>query len=805
MTTASSPSIPSRRNDVEGAVILRWVSEFAWRTEDARTPLYGVVLDNATGRTHIAYNAEQLREGEALVTTYRAGKNKSQGRDGWCVIFSHPLRRDDRGKPLRVRRGLGTKDDAEADLLVEQMDRLLADRSYWTPAAHDRAIRDGIDARIAAIFFDDIDPTTADAWSSRDSAIPIPGRDQGFVKVQLLGPTGAGKTTLLRQLIGTDPVTERFPSTSTAKTTIFDIEIVCMDGPYRAVVSFHGRDRTRAYVEDCVVAAVSAVGEEAEATVVARRFLEHHEQRFRLSYLLGTTVTEGTDEDDDLENGDEETRLSAVSEIDEVERKQLADRLQAYLARITQIGEAARTRLGDVFDIPAEGLRPTDRDAFLELLEELLRDDGDLHALVDDVFDDVESRFKYLEVGALERDRSGWPTQWTDESNERSDFIRTINRFSSNYAPHFGRLLTPLVQGMRVAGPFVPDWYHKADIPRIVFMDGEGVGHTPESAASLSTAVTKRYERSDLILLVDNAMQPMVAGPIALLRSLSSSGHEEKLAVVFTHFDQVRGDNLPNRKAKQDHVFASLENALRGVGDALGAGVARSLRRNLNKRVFFVSDIDAAISSKNRATLAELKGLVDVIAAAISPAPLITAVPVYDLANLVLAANGAAAQFHESWETRLPGEHWTRIKALARRLGFFQQDEYDTLRPAADLIRFITEQVWRFIESPRSWEPAAPSEEERQLAVNQIAREFFSRLHVLVPERLMHKQLQEWQSAYDLRGAGSGNRRKDSVRFIYNAAARVSGAFPVPEAADFLDSIRSVFRQSAEAAGAKVA
>src|SRR4051794_21954935 len=161
-------------------------------------------------------------------------------------------------------------------------------------------------------------------------------------------------------------------------------------------------------------------------------------------------------------------------------------------------------------------------------------------------------------------------------------------------------------------------------------MDGEGIGHTPESAASLSTAVTKRYERSDLILLVDSAMQPMVAGPLALLRSLASSGHEEKLVVVFTHFDQVRGDNLPNRKAKEDHVFASLENALRGVGDALGAGVARSLRRNLDKRVFFVSNIHEA-SLKNRATLADLKGLVELMEAAIAEGPAVTAVPIYDL------------------------------------------------------------------------------------------------------------------------------------------------------------------------------
>jgi hypothetical protein len=44
-----------------------------------------------------------------------------------------------------------------------------------------------------------------------------------------LGTTGAGKTTVVRQLIGTDPNRERFPSTATAMTTIHDAEIEMRD------------------------------------------------------------------------------------------------------------------------------------------------------------------------------------------------------------------------------------------------------------------------------------------------------------------------------------------------------------------------------------------------------------------------------------------------------------------------------------------------------------------------------------------------------------------------------------------------
>src|SRR5437588_4725235 len=96
----------------------------------------------------------------------------------------------------------------------------------------------------------------------------MPGQEEGYARVQLVGTTGAGKTTLLRQLIGTDPKRDRFPSTSTAKTTTFDIEIICSDGPYLGVVSFLSRERVRLYIEERVTAAVTAAAEGSKDSVV---------------------------------------------------------------------------------------------------------------------------------------------------------------------------------------------------------------------------------------------------------------------------------------------------------------------------------------------------------------------------------------------------------------------------------------------------------------------------------------------------------------------------------------------------------
>ena len=43
-----------------------------------------------------------------------------------------------------------------------------------------------------------------------------------------------------------------------------------------------------------------------------------------------------------------------------------------------------------------------------------------------------------------------------------------------------------------------------------------------------------------------------------------------KLHILFTHFDQVQGDNLPTFSAREEHVLASVENVLKAIGDELG-------------------------------------------------------------------------------------------------------------------------------------------------------------------------------------------------------------------------------------------
>jgi len=714
------------------------------------------------------------------------------------------------GRPgLRVRRGLGTDNQSEAKARVGQLNEILSNKDYWRLSAKETAVRQ-FHPKVVSAFYDSIEVKAEDPWTVREGILPLPEPEDGYSHVQLVGVTGSGKTTLLRQLIGTDPKEERFPSTSTAKTTTFDMEIILASGTYRCVVSFLERNLVRFYIGECVAAAVSAAVEKRPENEVVRRFLEHSEQRFRLSYLIGSwTPNENDLEDDDL---DSEIVKDQDSEINNEEHAQIRKRLYSFVDRIFSLSNRLCDYVARELEVDPNNLRPEEHDTFLELVQDSICDDEEAQLLVDDILTEIESKFALLQDGEFKYDSSEWPTHWTYEATDRRSFLKTVNRFSSNYSSNFGKLLAPVVQGLRVIGPFSPAWDEGQEIPRLVLIDGEGLGHTPASATSLPTTITCRYDIADIILLVDNATQPMQAAAQAVLRSVLSGGHESKLAIVFTHFDQVTGVNLPDVRARKDHVRASLENALGALEESLGSVSAGRVRRRLDGRIFFLSKIQVPLSSKNKLTVKSLNDLMVIFRSAIKPSKIERATPIYDLANLILSLRLATEQFHESWNAKLgltykPGlskEHWTRVKALSRRFAYQWEDQYGDLRPVADLIALLSERLSRFIDNPCEWKPADPPEDARDVAVECVAQEVYSRLHTLIKDRLFHNQVHAWGAAYAYRGTGSTMLRARDVRDIYETTAPIPGETPSSDSNHFLDIVRDLFRKAAQAAEAEI-
>lgn len=742
--------------------------------------------------------------------SYRASLSKTQGRQSYSIIFRHPVRKDrNTGKPgLRVRQGLGTKDEKEASRLVEQMNELLADPEYRTLASQAVA-KDRFDSRVVDIFYHDLVPQPTDFLEERNRVIPLPSsKDSDYRSALLLGTTGAGKTTLLRQLIGTHPTKERFPATSTSKTTVADTEILIAKGEFSAVVTFMERDEVRDYLEECISKAVLIAYQNKPDPAILRALLQHVDQRMRFNYILGNGPFEEDgdfdDEDEDEDEGEEtdslDHDLGLASSDPTFDLDKTNELLLRAVAKAKNIAQEQGEKLKEELNATEESDQRVVDELFEDELDRILRQDEEYHTIADELMDEIEIRFRALTQGNIGRTKQGWPIHWEFTASDRNSFIKEILRFSSNYAPLFGTLLTPLVNGIRVKGPFSPLWDKSAFQP-LVLMDGEGLGHTPDSSSSLSTRVIRRMGEVDAIILVDNATQPMQAGPVAALRSLIQTGNIKKLLTTFTHFGEAKADNLPNIRAKREHVLASVENVMTSLGDDLGPNVERTLRVQLDSKCYFLGGIDKVLDptkKRGQQSIEQLKQLLLAIKNIIERPEPIEARPVYDRMNLALAIKEAADQFQGMWLPRLgrkhksgiDKEHWTRIKALSRRLATGWADEYDNLRPVSDLHKQLGELIYKTIQEPIRWEGEKPEEDEQQQILDKLSSSISPKLLELASRKIWVEKSEEWQTAYNQGGPGSTFIRAEIIdESIYRKAAPVPSLTPSPDRNKFLHEV----------------
>lgn len=417
-----------------------------------------------------------------------------------------------------MRQGLRTRDPVEAEKLRNQLNELLADGRYHDAAARAESER-RFDERVVEIFFYKMVPEETDYRTVRNNFIRLPNfADDGYRSILLLGTTGAGKTTLGRQLIGTDPETERFPSTSTAKTTVHDIEIVVASGPWKGIATFASMEEVREYLSECASAAVLAA------------------------------------------------------------------------------------------------------------------------------------------------------------------------------------------------------W-----------------------------------------------------------------------------------------------------NVLASIGEDLGPFAERALRKRLENARVFLAGIDRSVSGATKEgarTIAQLEKLLILIDEVVERPEPSKAKPYYDRMNLVLAVRAAAEGFHDAWFPRLGlqhktgvgKEHWTRVKALSRRLATGMADHYDSLQPVADLRKELQDRIYVFVQNPLKWEGKEPEDDEKQVVFDALADAIARRMLVLASQRVWKEKGREWQSAYDKQGRGSTYERAEIIGTqIFAPAAPIPDVTPSIDRNQFLREVASEVTAAADECGAMLA
>lgn len=653
----------------------------------------------------------------------------------------------------------------------------------------------------------------------RESVIPLPKREDGYRRVLMLGTTGAGKTTVVRQLLGTHPKTERFPSTSTAKTTVADTEIIPVDGPdFRAVVTFMPQYEVEDHLLDNVMAAAQAIFEGADDQLAYQKLLDHEGQRFRLSYLLGRPVVEGDDviEDDDQIDDDiidddieDDNSVGASSVVeDSLPNVDVAHsrRVVEHAVRLVR-GIVNTATLRDVVAPGDEEFSDEDNDdnAVYEALQEAVANSPTTETVVGMLVKEVADRFTAFPYGEFEFDEEGWPSLWTQTSSDRRRFLAELSTFYGNAAAHFGRLLTPVVNGIRVSGPFIPNW--STSPIRLVIIDSEGLGHTPSSISSLSSSLVRRVSQSDSVLVVDNGQQPMQAGPLAALTQIVESGSVAKLHLLFTHLDAVKGPNLTGYAARTAHVRESVENAVKSIETTAGPAAARALRRRIDTSVYYAGNLDRVLSDKDifgRKGAAEFSRLRQALEGEDIARDHGDAEVVVARKGVVIAVEEATSRFQDAWLTRLgakkPGsgseiraEHWSRIKALNRRIANELADEYQDLKPVGDFRRELQHVLYAMLQNPVRWQGQPIADDERTEVVDAIANAMSDKVIALAEERIIRGRVRAWTAAWVLSGKGSAGRRAEILaEDVVRSGAPIPTADLSPDAMVLIDRVERI-------------
>jgi hypothetical protein len=718
------------------------------------------------------------------------------GVNSWAVEFRHPVLKDREGKQGRkIRRGLGT-DQEDAQRIVDDLKRILADENYWSLNEQQQA-KTIFHGKAVDIFYDQMEEDLIrDPWDLRNEKSELPSKDNGYARVMFLGTTGAGKTTVIRQMIGTEPDEISFPAISSSRTTTCNTEYIFREGDWSGVVTFISQAQAIKLIEECVWEAFrrAVIGEDEKT--IAKALLSHPEQRFRLSYLLGQYRSSGK-------------QTSIAKQLDQELDTPYPDQLslQTDIDYIINEVKVLATEARDEFTPDEDNV-----DEAIDLLYETwIREDTErFNELVHYILKIIKSRFELIRTGQMHRDTRGWPVFWYHESEDKTEVVNMMRWFAGNEGRRFGQLLAPVVNGVRLQGPFKPSWW-EADIPpRLVLVDGEGIGHDSNITTSIPMDVTNKFKEIDAVILVDNATQPMLDIPKVILREASSRGQQDKLMVVYTRFDQVQGSNMIDDDDRRDHVLGIQTGAIEAMQEAynLNPKMIRQLRDHLERNAYFFPNTQE-LKNPSDELITEMESFIESVAmkadkaASLLPNGLIP-IPQYDFGRLVIAITETEDLFMQKWlgllglrNSQFPKQHWTRIKALSNRVANWSKTtEYSDLKPASDLAGYLMQRLNEFLSVPKGWSIPAP-DDKKQSVLQRLSENTSDKINQLVERRLKVDLHSQWIVAHSYyKGTGSAANRASEIRSIFERT------IPQPKitydnvSGDFLDELKAIVEES---------
>jgi hypothetical protein len=132
------------------------------------------------------------------------------------------------------------------------------------------------------------------------------------------------------------------------------------------------------------------------------------------------------------------------------------------------------------------------------------------------------------------------------------------------------------------------------------------------------------------------------------------------------------------------------------------------------------------------------------------------------------------------------------------------KDEYFHLKPAADLVTRLIQQLSRYLDRPLRWEPRDADEDAKLAAIARVKNRVHSGLLDLARDLLIVQRSTDWQAAYGISGTGSSAKRAQALRGLYEAAVPMPDNLDGPDGQDFSHLIKDLVADAVREVGGRV-
>lgn len=359
-----------------------------------------------------------------------------------------------------------------------------------------------------------------------------------------------------------------------------------------------------------------------------------------------------------------------------------------------------------------------------------------------------------------------------------------VKKFSSNNKYEWGKLLSPLVKTIRICGDFRPEFCNEPI--KLVIYDGMGLGHATTSITSVPTDVMEKYSEVDSIILVDDATQPLMENSKTALKDVIFSGYADKTLMCYTHIDEMKGDNFIRTQDKVNHINIALSAYLTELRKQNVNAFSSLEEQEILSSCYYFSDLANENISKmsQKQLLKVLNAIHERFRSRVSFEDVVIK---YDEMTLYHHLQNAIDKFRREWGniigypyTTSETEHWSRIKALTRRLAYFDEDNYNhELQPLADLARCIKEELNSYLNKPMAISMLDMSDEKVIKKINYMKGQMNDGFLKFVRTELWKKEgrLEKWRNAYSHVGRGSTYERAVDINAIFDLGAPRIGNF----------------------------